>query len=80
MTQAHLHPVVSRSFHDDVDRDLKKRQADVVEIYQPLTDNMLDIQTAILECMELTLSEIKRSNHYVRPLSLPLLLDLAGAG
>lgn len=71
---------MSRSFHDDVDRDLKKRQADVVEIYQPLTDNMLDIQTAILECMELTLSEIKRSNHYVRPLSLPLLLDLAGAG
>lgn len=30
---------------------------------------MLDIQTAILECMELTLSEIKRSNHYVRPRS-----------
>ncbi|GAA5854347.1 hypothetical protein JCM9279_004728 [Rhodotorula babjevae] len=52
-------------FHDDVDRDLKKRQADVVEIYQPLTNNMLDIQTAILECMELTLSEIKRSNHYL---------------
>ncbi|GAA5933461.1 hypothetical protein JCM3775_000701 [Rhodotorula graminis] len=52
-------------FHDDVDRDLKKRQADVVEIYQPLTSNMLDIQTAILECMELTLSEIKRSNHYL---------------
>lgn len=66
-----------RSFHDDVDRDLKKRQADVVEIYQPLTRDMLDIQTAILECMELTLSEIKRSNHYVRsPVASPPARDL----
>ena len=32
---------------------------------------MLDIQTAILECMELTLAEIKRSNTYVRPLPSP---------
>ncbi|GAA5825708.1 hypothetical protein JCM3770_004454 [Rhodotorula araucariae] len=57
--------VILPRFHDDVDADLQKRKADVVEIYQPLTRNMLDIQTAILECMELTLGEIKRSNHYL---------------
>ncbi|BGP43109.1 DNA repair protein RAD16 [Rhodotorula kratochvilovae] len=57
--------VILPRFHDEVDADLQKRKADVVEIYQPLTRNMLDIQTAILECMELTLSEIKRSNHFL---------------
>jgi DNA excision repair protein ERCC-4 len=59
----------TRSFHEDVDNDLQKRKADVIELYQPLTHDMLDIQNAILECMEATLSEIKRSNHYVRPFS-----------
>ncbi|GAA6007740.1 ssDNA endodeoxyribonuclease RAD1 [Rhodotorula paludigena] len=52
-------------FHDEVDADLQKRRADVVEIYQPLTHNMADVQTAILECMEMTLAEIKRSNSYL---------------
>ncbi|GAA6044561.1 hypothetical protein JCM8097_006747, partial [Rhodosporidiobolus ruineniae] len=52
-------------FHEDVDTDLQKRKADVIELYQPLTHDMLDIQNAILECMEATLSEIKRSNHYL---------------
>lgn len=59
--------MLTRRFHDDVNDDLQKRKADVVELYQPLTPAMLDIQTAILECMELTLAEIKRSNTYVRP-------------
>ncbi|GAA5826719.1 hypothetical protein JCM11251_002868 [Rhodosporidiobolus azoricus] len=52
-------------FHDQVDADLQKRRADVIELYQPLTHDMLDIQNAILECMEATLGEIKRSNHYL---------------
>ncbi|BGO95154.1 hypothetical protein NBRC10512_001881 [Rhodotorula toruloides] len=57
--------IIVPRFHEDVDTDLKKRKADVVELYQPLTHNMLDIQTAIIECMEMTLSEIKRSNTYL---------------
>ncbi|KAK4055410.1 DNA repair protein RAD16 [Microbotryomycetes sp. JL221] len=57
--------IIIPRFHDQVDKDLQKRKADVVELYQPLSSNMLDIQTAILECMELTLSEIKRSNTYL---------------
>jgi len=50
------------SFAALVEKDLKKRQADVIEFYQPLSPSMAEIQTAVLECMEATLSEIKRSN------------------
>jgi DNA excision repair protein ERCC-4 len=67
----HILTLRRSSFHEDVDTDLKKRKADVVELYQPLGHNMLDIQTAIIECMEMTLSEIKRSNTYVRASSPP---------
>lgn len=35
-------------------------------MYQPLSERMREIQGAILECMNATLSEIKRSNTYVR--------------
>jgi DNA excision repair protein ERCC-4 len=49
-------------FHEFVEMDLRKRKADVIELYQPMTDNMRDIQAAVIECMEATLSEIKRSN------------------
>jgi DNA excision repair protein ERCC-4 len=56
-----------------VEKDLKKRQADVIEFYQPLSPSMAEIQTAVLECMEATLSEIKRSNTSVsqRMYSIP---------
>ncbi|GAA5948325.1 hypothetical protein JCM10213_000091 [Rhodosporidiobolus nylandii] len=57
--------IIVPRFHELVDHDLQKRKADVIELYQPLTHDMLDIQNAILECMEATLSEIKRSNHYL---------------
>ncbi|KAM0790973.1 hypothetical protein ACM66B_004275 [Microbotryomycetes sp. NB124-2] len=57
--------IIVPRFHSEVDRDLHKRKADVVELYQPLSSAMKEIQTAILECMELTLSEIKRSNTYL---------------
>ncbi|SCV74432.1 BQ2448_8071 [Microbotryum intermedium] len=59
--------IICPRFHADVDRDLQKRKADVVELYQPLTDSMSDIQGALIECMEATLSEIKRSNTYANP-------------
>ncbi|GAA5909987.1 hypothetical protein JCM6882_008421 [Rhodosporidiobolus microsporus] len=57
--------IIVPRFHDLVDTDLQKRKADVIELYQPLTHDMLDIQNAILECMEATLGEVKRSNHYL---------------
>ncbi|KAK4699648.1 DNA excision repair protein ERCC-4, partial [Phenoliferia sp. Uapishka_3] len=52
-------------FHELVSEDLAKRTADVIELYQPMTDNMKEIQTAVIECMEATLSEIKKSNSYL---------------
>lgn len=58
--------IIYPRFHAEVDRDLKKRKADVIEMYQPLSNKMAEIQAAIIECMEATLSEIKRSNTYVR--------------
>ena len=54
-------------FHERVNEDLAKRVADVVELYQPMTQSMKDIQTAVIECMEATLSEIKKSNSFARP-------------
>lgn len=60
------------SFRDEVSKDLVKRKADVVELHQPLSDSMTDIQTSIIECMEATLSEIKRSNYAVRDFFLCL--------
>ncbi|KAI5476750.1 DNA repair protein rad16 [Pseudohyphozyma bogoriensis] len=52
-------------FHEQVCDDFGKRKSDVVEVYQPLSDSMREVQTAVIECMEATLSEIKRSNSYL---------------
>lgn len=38
----------------------------MIELHQPMTPAMDEIQTAILECMEATLAEVKRSNTSVR--------------
>lgn len=45
----------------DVDRK-KSLGQDVIQIHQPLSERMATIQTAIIECMDATLSELKRSN------------------
>ncbi|KAM0752073.1 hypothetical protein T439DRAFT_312194 [Meredithblackwellia eburnea MCA 4105] len=59
--EAHIFP----RFHETVAQDLVKRKADVLELYQPMTERMKEIQTAVIECMEATLSEIKKSNTYL---------------
>lgn len=56
----------SHRFRQEVKSDLIERKVDVQELYQPLSPAMREIQTAILECMDATLSEIKRSNTSVR--------------
>lgn len=48
-------------FHKSIIRDLGERKADVVELHQPLSKSMRIIQTAIVECLDATLSELKRS-------------------
>jgi len=49
-------------FHQSIVRDLGLRQPDVIELHQPLNRAMLEIQTAIMECLEATLGELKRSS------------------
>lgn len=55
-------------FREEVRQDLLERKVDVQELYQPLSSSMRDIQDSIIECMDSTLSEIKRSNASVRSL------------
>lgn len=56
------------------------RQAEVVEMYQPMTDLMRRCQDAIAECMEAMLVELKRDHSlvgsYFRCSSNPQNLDL----
>ncbi|KAI0321403.1 hypothetical protein OF83DRAFT_1168456 [Amylostereum chailletii] len=54
----HIYP----RFHQAVKDSLERKRADVVELYQPMTDSMKDIHSAIVECMVATLNELKRSN------------------
>ncbi|KAH9487436.1 DNA repair protein rad16 [Psilocybe cubensis] len=54
----HIYP----RFHEELKKCLERRRADVVELSQHLTEPMADIHHAIIECMNSTLSELKRSN------------------
>ncbi|KDQ65067.1 hypothetical protein JAAARDRAFT_43863 [Jaapia argillacea MUCL 33604] len=54
----HIYP----RFHEEVKASLERRRADVIELYPQLTDFMLDIHGAIVQCMTTTLAELKRSN------------------
>lgn len=72
LTQLHIrHVFLYPRFHEKVAADVdRKKSADqnVIQIHQPLSKRMAAIQTAIIECMDATLSELKRSNTVVRPL------------
>jgi DNA excision repair protein ERCC-4 len=48
-------------FHRSIIRDLGERKADVVELHQPLSRSMKRIQDSIVECLDATLNEVKRS-------------------
>lgn len=52
-------------FHKSIIRDLGQRKADVVELHQPLTRSMTNMQNAIVECLDATLNELKRTVHGV---------------
>ncbi|TFK38811.1 hypothetical protein BDQ12DRAFT_683398 [Crucibulum laeve] len=49
-------------FQEDVKKSLERRRADVVELSQELTEAMSNIHHAIIQCMNSTLQELKRSN------------------
>ncbi|KAF2453405.1 hypothetical protein BDY21DRAFT_366959 [Lineolata rhizophorae] len=50
-------------FHIPVQKSLEgKRRAEVIELVIDMTDNMRAIQNAILECIEVSIQELKKSN------------------
>ncbi|KAH7884060.1 hypothetical protein F5I97DRAFT_1897941 [Phlebopus sp. FC_14] len=54
----HIYP----RFHEHIKATLEARKADVIELHQHLTESMEAIHHAIVQCMTITLSELKRSN------------------
>ncbi|KAG7444880.1 uncharacterized protein BT62DRAFT_981292 [Guyanagaster necrorhizus] len=48
-------------FHQDIKRVLERKRADVVELSQHLTTSMEEIHSAIVQCMNTTLAELRRS-------------------
>ncbi|SPO00013.1 probable MUS-38 protein, involved in nucleotide excision repair [Cephalotrichum gorgonifer] len=51
-------------FHVTVAQSLegRRRKAEVIELEVPMTDAMTDIQNAILECVEISIQELKKGN------------------
>lgn len=50
-------------FHKLVQKSLVTKSANVIELYQDLSPRMMRIQTSILECLEATVAELRRSSH-----------------
>ena len=46
----------------EVKSSLERRRADVIELYQGMSELMTEIHGAIVQCMNATLSELRRSN------------------
>lgn len=59
------------SFHQVVKDSLERKRADVVELYQPMTESMKEIHGGLVQCMSMTLAELKRSNTTVGFVFLP---------
>lgn len=51
-------------FHVTVAESLEgRRKAEVIELEVPMTEKMRDIQNAVLECVETSVSELKKANN-----------------
>lgn len=57
LRKVHIYP----RFHQDIKTVLERKRADVVELSQHLTDSMDEIHSAIVQCMNTTLAELRRS-------------------
>jgi hypothetical protein len=49
-------------FHVTISESLEIKKPEVIELNIPLSDSMLQIQTSILQCIEASLSELKKGN------------------
>ena len=56
-------PILYPRFHVTVAKSLEgKRKAEVIELEVPMTDAMREIQHAVLECVEVSIVELKKGN------------------
>lgn len=56
-------PILYPRFHITVAKSLEgKRKAEVIELEVPMSDAMRDIQNAILECVEVSITELRKGN------------------
>ncbi|KAF2651966.1 DNA repair protein-like protein RAD1 [Lophiostoma macrostomum CBS 122681] len=56
-------PSLYPRFHVTVAKSLEgRKKAEVIELEVPMTDAMRDIQNAVLECVEVSISELRKSN------------------
>jgi DNA excision repair protein ERCC-4 len=56
-------PALYPRFHVAVANSLEgRKKAEVIELEVPMTDAMQDIQNAVLECVEASISELKKAN------------------
>jgi DNA excision repair protein ERCC-4 len=56
-------PILYPRFHVSVAKSLEgKRKAEVIELEVPLTDAMREIQNAVLECVEVSIQDLKKAN------------------
>ncbi|THU85938.1 hypothetical protein K435DRAFT_731891 [Dendrothele bispora CBS 962.96] len=68
LRRVHIYP----RFHQDIKDTLERRRADVVELSQDMTQAMDDIHGAIVQCMNSTLAELRRSKDLdLEGISLP---------
>ncbi|SMQ50611.1 unnamed protein product [Zymoseptoria tritici ST99CH_3D7] len=56
-------PVLYPRFHVTVAKSLEgRRKAEVIELEVPMTEAMRDIQNAVMECVEVSIAELKKAN------------------
>ncbi|KAL9084462.1 MAG: hypothetical protein Q9159_005224 [Coniocarpon cinnabarinum] len=56
-------PALWPRFHVTVAKSLEgKKKAEVIELEVPMTESMKDIQQAVLECVEVSVGELKKAN------------------
>ncbi|KAF2872985.1 DNA repair endonuclease XPF [Massariosphaeria phaeospora] len=56
-------PALYPRFHLTVAKSLEgRKKAEVIELEVPMTETMRDIQNAVLECVEASISELRKSN------------------
>jgi DNA excision repair protein ERCC-4 len=56
-------------FHDEVKQTLEKKRIDIIQLLQGLTESMREIHGAIIQCINSTMSELKRSHTNVSIIS-----------